>query len=169
MKCSKCERELGEDSRFCSHCGTQVGAGDGAESFVQTKTIQTTIKEVAPGSLFAEKYRIIEEIGRGGMGVVYKAEDLKLKRTVALKFLPPEMTRHPEAKERFIREAQAAAALDHPNICTVYEVEEVEDKTYIAMAYIEGKSLRERAKQPNGYRRSVGYRHAGHRRPGRSA
>jgi serine/threonine protein kinase len=118
-------------------------AGEG-ESFIQTKTITTTIKEVAPGSIFAEKYRIIEEIGRGGMGVVYKAEDLKLKRTVALKFLPPEMTRHPEAKERFIREAQAAAALDHPNICTVYEVEEADDKTYIAMAYVEGQSLRER-------------------------
>jgi serine/threonine protein kinase len=125
-----------------------VGAVGEGESFVQTKTIQTTIKEVAPGSLFAEKYRIIEEIGRGGMGVVYKAEDLKLKRIVALKFLPPEMTRHPEAKERFIREAQAAAALDHPNICTVYEVEEVEDKTYIAMAYIEGQSLREMVKEP---------------------
>jgi serine/threonine protein kinase/dienelactone hydrolase len=150
MKCPQCDKELGEDSRFCSHCGTQVGAVEEGESFVQTKTIQTTIKEVAPGSLFAEKYRIIEEIGRGGMGVVYKAEDLKLKRTVALKFLPPKMTRHPEAKERFIREAQAAAALDHPNICTVYEVEEVEDKTYIAMAYIEGQSLREMAKKTMG-------------------
>jgi serine/threonine protein kinase len=80
------------------------------------------------------------------MGVVYKAEDAKLKRTIALKFLHPDMIRDQEAKERFIQEAQAAAALDHPNICTVYEVDESEDQTYIAMAYVEGHSLKEKIK-----------------------
>jgi TolB-like protein len=78
------------------------------------------------------------------MGVVYKAEDTKLKRTVALKFLPPELTHISEVKERFMREAQAAAALDHPNICTVHEFDEAEEKTYISMAYIEGQSLKKK-------------------------
>ncbi len=89
-------------------------------------------------------YRILEELGRGGMGVVYKAEDTKLKRKVALKFLRAQAIVEEEDRTRFIREAQAAAALDHPNICTVYEVGEADDQTYISMAYIEGESLRER-------------------------
>jgi len=90
-------------------------------------------------------YEILEKIGQGGMGIVYKANDTKLDRLVALKFLPKELTFNPEAKERFIQEARAAAALDHPNICTVYEINETDDgQTYISMAYIEGQSLREK-------------------------
>ena len=90
-------------------------------------------------------YHILEELGRGGMGVVYKAEDTKLKRTVALKFLPPELTQDSEAKRRFIHEAQAASALDHPNVCTIYEVDESEDgQTFIALACYEGETLRDK-------------------------
>ena len=87
-------------------------------------------------------YRISERLGQGGMGVVYKAEDTRLKRTVALKFLSPFALGSAEEKTRFVHEAQAAAALDHPNICTVHEIDEAEGQTFIAMAYIEGQSLK---------------------------
>ena len=89
-------------------------------------------------------YIILEKIGEGGMGVVYKAEDTKLKRTVALKFVPSELTRDPQAKARFVQEAQAAAALDHPHICAVFEIGEAEGATYIAMPYVKGQSLKEK-------------------------
>jgi serine/threonine protein kinase len=100
------------------------------------------VEELSPGSTLAGKYKIIEVSGRGGMGIVYKTEDTKLKRSVALKFLPPELIQNEEAKERFVLEAQAAAALSHPNICTIHEIDEEEGKSFIAMEYVEGQTLR---------------------------
>jgi eukaryotic-like serine/threonine-protein kinase len=90
-------------------------------------------------------YRILEKLGEGGMGVVYKAQDLKLDRPVALKSLPPEFTRDPVAKQRFIHEARAASALDHQNICNVHDIGETDDgQIFIVMAYYEGETLREK-------------------------
>jgi serine/threonine protein kinase len=97
-------------------------------------------------------YKILEKLGSGGMGVVYKADDTKLKRTVALKFLPPELTHNEEAKARFIHEAQAISSLDHPNICTIHEIDEIPPsgdaslegragQIFICMAHYEGETL----------------------------
>jgi eukaryotic-like serine/threonine-protein kinase len=133
MRCPQCQSENPETARYCGRCSTVVmerpaAAAHGLEA----------------GRVLAGKYEVAEEIGRGGMGVVYRARDLRLKRWVALKFLPPHMADADELRDRFLIEAQAAAALSHPNICVIHEVAETDGRPFIAMEYVAGETLRDR-------------------------
>ena len=98
---------------------------------------------LAPGTQLGP-YEVIRQLGAGGMGVVYEARDPRLKRTVAIKLLPPDLTTDETAKQRFLQEAQAASALDHPHICTIHDVGETDDgHLYLVMAHYEGQTLKE--------------------------
>jgi eukaryotic-like serine/threonine-protein kinase len=145
MKCPQCDTDNSSDSQFCKKCATPLPPDRERASL--TKTLEAPIQVMKPGRMIAGKYRILDELGHGGMGIVYKAEDIKLKRPVALKFLPPHLVDSPELKERFLVEAQAAAALCHTNICVIHEIGESEEQPYIAMEYMEGETLKDRIKR----------------------
>lgn len=145
-KCPTCHFDNPENSKFCGDCGTPISVTNDRQE-APTQTLATPRENISPNSLWAGKYRILEETGHGGMGVVFKAEDLKLKRLVAIKFLPSELSSSGEARGRFLQEARAAAALSHPNICTIYEVDESLENPFIVMEYIEGTTLSNKLKK----------------------
>ncbi len=139
----KVQADNPDTSRFCGNCATQLTPA-GQPPAALTKTLESPAYVLSKGSLVAGKYRIIEEIGRGGMGVVYKAEDTKLARKVAIKVLPEIFTADPERLARFEREARVLASLNHPNIAAIYGVEEADGKRFLVLELVEGETLAER-------------------------
>ena len=150
------QEACGEDQSLLYEVESLLRHGSRSQSVLDTPAMAIMAKAMAadeskssapflPGTTVSH-YRILEPIGRGGMGVVYKAEDLKLRRLVALKLLPQFLAADPQALHRFEREAQAASALNHPNICTVYQIGRVDDGFYLVMELVEGQPLSEMAR-----------------------
>ena len=164
MQCVACKTQVPETSKFCNSCGRAVGSGseDLPTEFIDVPALPSTTGRAVPvvtstymlssdssvddgrflpGTLLAERYRISSLIGRGGMGEVYKATDLKLGQTVALKFLPEALSRETRALQRFYNEVRVARQISHHNVCRVYDIGEAEGMAYISMEFINGEDL----------------------------
>jgi serine/threonine protein kinase/tetratricopeptide (TPR) repeat protein len=141
MECPKCHSDNPEDSGFCSKCGTQLPSKEeGADS--PTKTLETPAEELTRGTTFAGRYEIIEELGKGGMGKVYRVEDKKIKQEVALKLIKPEISSDKKTIERFSNELKTARMISHPNVCRMFDLGEEKGAHYITMEYVSGEDLK---------------------------
>jgi len=133
MKCTKCQADNPENAYFCGNCGAQL-----KES---TKPLPTPLRELRRGAIFAKRYEIIEELGRGGMGRLYRVLDTKINQEVALKILHPEISRDQQTIGRFSNELRLARQVAHKNVCRMYHLGEDEGTHFIIMEYIPGQDL----------------------------
>ena len=157
-RCLVCASQLSEESRFCSRCGHSARSASlvptlsldedarlGSDGLQRTPRTEgegaATPLNLAPGTVLLERYRVLSILGRGGMGLVYRADDLKLGQPVALKFLPPSLARDPEYRERFLSEVRNARQVSHPNVCRVYDVAEANGHYFLSMEYVDGEDL----------------------------
>lgn len=144
-KCSKCNADNPDTKSFCGDCGTQLGSPKDFPG--HTKTLETPFPQFSPGTSLAGRYEVIKELGKGGMGEVYLAEDTNLKRQVAIKVLPKAFSLDKERLARFEREARLLASLNHPNIATIHGLEKSDGQQFLVMELVEGDTLAERIKK----------------------
>lgn len=143
MKCPACGFENTQETRFCGGCAAPLSP-TGSPPAVPTRTFQTPlVRELAPGTVFSGRYRVVEEIGRGGMGRVYKAFDLRVKENVALKLIKPEIAADLDALERFGAELRLARKIGHRNVCRMFDLGEAEGAHFITMEFVSGEDLKD--------------------------
>ena len=141
MKCPKCHSDNTAGARFCSSCAAPLTASDSDLPFL-TETLATPVEDLTRGSLFADRFEIIEELGRGGMGKVYRAEDKDTREEIALKLIKPEIATQKKTIERFRNELTTARKIRHKNICGMYDLGEDQGTYYITMEYVPGEDLK---------------------------
>ncbi len=139
MQCPKCKTDNPGESVFCAKCGTQISATE--EKPLPTQTIEAPKEELTTGSTFAERYQIIEELGKGGMGKVYKVHDTKIKEKIALKLIKPEIAKDKKTIERFSNELRLTRKIRHKNVCQMFDLGEVQGTQFITMEYVPGEDL----------------------------
>jgi serine/threonine-protein kinase len=142
ITCPKCHSENPETKQFCADCGTQLIPRSKDVHPEVTETLQTAIRELTTGSTFANRYQIIEELGKGGMGKVYKVFDTKIKEKIALKLIKPEIASDKETIERFSNELKLARKIRHKNVCGMFDISEAEGAHFITMEYVGGEDLK---------------------------
>jgi len=141
MKCPKCNTDNPVDSKFCKECATPLPTSE-EPKVVVTKTMETAVEELATGSTFADRYQIIEELGKGGMGRVYKVQDTEIREKVALKLLKPEIASDEKTIERFRNEIKLARKVGHKNVGRMYDLGRAEGSYFITMEFVEGQDLK---------------------------
>ena len=144
VKCPECQTENTSDSQFCKKCATPLPLSEGISV---TKTLETLEKKFTKGSTFADRYEILDELGKGGMGEVYKVKDKKLDEEMALKVLKPDVAADKGIIERFKNELKLARKIGHRNVCRMYDLNEEEETPYITMEYVGGDNLKSRIRK----------------------
>jgi serine/threonine-protein kinase len=144
IECSKCHFDNPDDTVYCGKCATPLPS---SKEIPVTKTLETPTEELTRGTTFAGRYEIIEELGKGGMGKVYRVDDKKIKEEVALKLIRPEIASDKKTIERFGNELKMARKIRHKNVCGMYDLGEEKGTHYITMEYVEGQDLKSLVRQ----------------------